>query len=527
MDSKAAPARCTDPGKALVMIMERDEKISKLEKELSDIKKENSDTKKENTKLQARLALYESPNMPTSTPSLYNDARKKFRERRGEDPGGSPGDTARGKKRGPPCGHRGVSHCNRPSRTLRYDLDSKACPKCDVQLRMLKPLNKLVNDLDDSMRMRAANAIIQNAVCPKCNGEVVAATPFLGGTSLGPFSLSIITTFSEKGNTDEDIAEYFRVLFGFRMAPNTVTGARRAMANALQQNMIQRIQSFIAGRPWIQMDETGFKRGDGHTGYVWVLNCTGACFVVFAPSRSSDVLHTYFGWLDPRVPIVVDGLAQYKVYFEIIQRCWRHLLAYAEQLAVRMGGDDEVRYNLLLELYRTIKEIRTLAPFTCMELSRQAYEIISTYVDKRVRTHLLNAIPYMLTSAAHPGMPPHNNDTERCIRDGIIPQRNARHKIVTDGGRETFSVMSTFSMTCRKQGIHPARALLEYLRDPEWDIFARAKDDAPRLSSLVDPDGTRYSVFECPGPPPVWPGAGKGAVRRNQTAVVPVAPMIS
>ena len=87
MDSKAAPARCTDPGKALVMIMERDEKISRLEKENSDIKKEFSDIKrqlsdikKENARLQARLALYESPNMPTSTPSLYNDARKKFRE---------------------------------------------------------------------------------------------------------------------------------------------------------------------------------------------------------------------------------------------------------------------------------------------------------------------------------------------------------------------------------------------------------------------------------------------------------------
>ena len=128
-------------------------------------------------------------------------------------------------------------------------------------------------------------------------------------------------------------------MFGFKMATNTVTGARHAVANALRQNMIRRIQSFIAGRPWIQMDETGFKRGDGRMGYVWVLNCTGACFVVFADSRSSDVLYTYFGWLDPMTPIVVDGLAQYRRFFTIIQRCLRHLLAYGEQLAVRRPAD--------------------------------------------------------------------------------------------------------------------------------------------------------------------------------------------
>ncbi len=90
-----------------------------------------------------------------------------------------------------------------------------------------------------------------------------------------------------------------------------------------------------------------------------MLNCAGACFVVFADSRSSEVLHTHFGWLDPRVPTVVDGLAQYKLFFEIIQRCWRHLLAYAEKLAVKMPeGDDGKRYDLLLEFYREVKKIK-------------------------------------------------------------------------------------------------------------------------------------------------------------------------
>ena len=58
---------------------------------------------------------------------------------------------------------------------------------------------------------------------------------------------------------------------------------------------------------------------------------------------------------------------------------------------------------------------------TDMELSREAYKIIITYEDDHVRTHLLNAISDMFTCLAYLGMPPHNNDTERCIRNGIIP----------------------------------------------------------------------------------------------------------
>ena len=88
--------------------------LARIRQEFSELKKKYAELEKENAGLRARLAMYENHNMPTSTTSLYNGERKKFREKRGEDPGGSPGDAARGKKRGPPAGHTGVSHGNVP-----------------------------------------------------------------------------------------------------------------------------------------------------------------------------------------------------------------------------------------------------------------------------------------------------------------------------------------------------------------------------------------------------------------------------
>ena len=70
-----------------------------------------------------------------------------------------------------------------------------------------------------------------------------------------------------------------------------------------------------------------------------------------------------------------------------------------------------------------------------MDLSRRAYAIFSSHGDDGVRTYLLNALPDLFTALAHRGMPLHNNGIRQEIRDGTIPQRNARHKLMTAEGR--------------------------------------------------------------------------------------------
>ena len=95
-------------------------------------------------------------------------------------------------------------------------------------------------------------------------------------------------------------------------------------------------------------------------------------------------------------------------------------------------------------------------------------------------------------------MSPHSNDVEREIRDGIIPQRNVKHKTMTAGGRLLMSVLLTFTRTCHRQEISPGRALPECLLDHDWNLFERAKDTP---YSLTNSDSTRYSVFGGPGPP--------------------------
>ena len=216
---------------------------------------------------------------------------------------------------------------------------------------------------------------------------------------------------------------------------------------------------------------------------------------MFSDTRSAIVLNTKLKCLEGKVAMC-DGYPGYPGFFSDIQRCWRHVLAKAEELAVR-NSDYEQPYDILLKFYKNIQGITTVSPLIVMELSRQAYNISKLFDNTSAGTYLRNAISNLFTFLKYPGMPLHNNDTEREIRDGVVSQHNALHKLVTEESKETFGRLLTVTRTAHKQGISPGRALIELIQNPSWDI-TNSKDTP---FSYVNPDGSSYSVFGAPGPP--------------------------
>ena len=139
-----------------------------------------------------------------------------------------------------------------------------------------------------------------------------------------------------KRSTDETIAYYFDVLYGFGISPNTIWNARKALRDLLE-NQYKSIIDTISQAPYIQMDESWIKI-NGKKGYVWLVTVKDATYIVVNPSRSAVVLDLHFSRLYD-IPVVVDGYAAYN-RFTIRQRCWVHLLREAEKLAIRRGGND-------------------------------------------------------------------------------------------------------------------------------------------------------------------------------------------
>ena len=85
---------------------------------------------------------------------------------------------------------------------------------------------------NDSMQMECVAYVIEKAVCNRCNAVSTGTEPTINGTSLGPKALGFILEYYAKRSTDETVAYYFDVLYGFGISPNTIWNAKGASGSA-------------------------------------------------------------------------------------------------------------------------------------------------------------------------------------------------------------------------------------------------------------------------------------------------------
>ena len=176
------------------------------------------------------------------------------------------------------------------------------------------------------MRIECVAYVIERAACKKCGVISAANPPTIPGTSLGPMALGFVEEYYARRSTDETISYYFDALYGFKISPNAIWNARKALKNLLTPAYRQ-ILDRIAKATFVQFDESSFKM-NGKKGYVWLVTTEDATYLVAAPSRAAIILDTYFGKLLD-MPIVSDGYVVYNA-FPVKQRCWVHILRKAE-----------------------------------------------------------------------------------------------------------------------------------------------------------------------------------------------------
>ena len=448
------------------MAVQRDEftkKITHLTLESDRLKRENSFLRKKLAERDGRLAFYENPHAPSSTNSMYNAERDAARK-----DGVVPKATKEKRPPGPPKGHAGASHKNKATKTIT--LSVSVCGKCGSKsIRQLSPTVKLVNDfVDGRMEIECIAYVRERIICQQCNSITCARHEWVEGTSFGPRALGFIYEYYNKRNTDESIAHFFNSLYDFKVSPNAVWNARRAIAKLLEGEY-RSIMVQLKKAPFIQFDESPISI-DGKKGYAWLVTAGKLTYIVVSPSRAAAVLELHFsGLLDK--PLVSDGYAAYNI-FPVRQRCWVHLLREAEKHAIKNGGNDLIQYKRLLELYRSIRHRDAAEPEECEDLKRAVLEIASSYgSDSPLRTKLEGAAPYLFTFLQHPGMPPHNNQAELEIRDAVVLQRNVRHKLCTPEGMRIFSVLSSVARTSNKMAIFARQVVENLVKDPEWSMF--------------------------------------------------------
>ena len=345
----------------------------------------------------------------------------------------------------------------------------------------------------------------ERGTCRSCGRLVTADSPSIPGTMFGEKSLGFITEYAGRKNTDGDIAAYFTNMYGFGVSPNAIWNARQA-STALLEKTYRYIMEELKAAKFIGMDESPFRIG-GILGQVWLARSDTATFMIMTTNRRKENLTDHFSDLF-MVPVVVDGHKSYETCFMIIQRCWAHILRKAEDLAMS-GGEDSPEYGLHKDLSRVLHDAKQVAASAesssvggavadaCVDLKNRVLEIATLYGNHEFAGHLRRAAPHLFTFLKYPGMPPTNNAAEGDIRDGVVIERKIRQKMVNAKGMHVFSVIHSFTQTCRKLRLVPWKEIVNIARDPDWNIF----DEARRRQNTVIQHVPDRTLPQLPAPP--------------------------
>lgn len=489
--------------------------------EIDSLKGELESARQQIAQYEQRLTYYENCNNPSSTMSLFNKKRKQFREViKAKERAGTGGEAVswdageesanKRKRPGPPKGHAGTSHSNKPEATVKVPFES--CAECaSSRVEQLRACTKLVSDLGADRIVHTVAFIVGEGVCLDCGAKSKARVGVLEGTSFGPRLLGIVDEYFHAGCTDQSISVLLERVHNFKTSPNAVLNGREALARSIIRHQKGQIMDELDRYPYVIMDETAFPR-DGKKGEVWLAMVPTALWVSFEHTRSATVLYEKFGMLRGKVG-VVDGYGAYKKFFRWIQRDWVHVVRHGEEACIRLAdaakaaaerdrAAAEAAFHRALEGYSDLHALRktaratALAPFTIHDLTLAARGLSLAFADHKFSTELYNAAPDLFTFVWNKGVPDNTARVEVAVRDAVIRQRVVRNQMINYRGMERFSALVSFNHTCQLNGVWPCLGVRELCLNPPWNMFSGVPDRGPDWS-LFD----RWGLF-ARWPPP-------------------------
>ena len=284
--------------------------------------------------------------------------------------------------------------------------------------------------------------------------------------------------------------------------------------------------------PHVRTDETSHQVGSDRV-QASVAETTRTAQVRVVPHRDASTLRDIWGWMEDR-PAMRDGTTGYEWHMGILSRCLIHLLRDAEKSSMEhdLGSPQYDRHQMLRAVYRDAKlagwqverlaggpvrcashlglvdRVPGLAAFADGQIGRLAGRvrmIIESFPADSVATTLSNAVGNMFAAVRIPGMPLHNNGTERTIRDMLVVDRR-RIRFPDWRAARNFSVLRTFAATCEKNGMSAYQATARMAQDPTWDIFT---------------DGIPPPILSCGGATPADDRAASAAPARVRPRLQP------
>lgn len=411
---------------------------------------------KENSELKAKLLVYENPHTPSSAKKFKKKGRKK--EKKG--------------KRGAPRGHRGATR-PAPEPDEYKGVFSDRCEECgSPYIEEVDVSSVVIEDLErEAQQIKATEFDRARYRCRDCGHEFTAKhedCPREGRFGVGLLVYVTMLKFMLRGVLRR-ISGFTNRVNGFRISAQGVHDMLLRVGGACQSEY-QRTLERVRRAPWKYVDETGFKV-NGKKWWLWIFRATRDVLVVIRPSRSRKVLEEILGARIAGAGIS-DGWRAYGA-FQVLQRCWAHLLREVDAYKDQPGGEELSRL-----IHRKFKKLRTfLDKDPPMEERKrmkkhwdaemaQLIERFAKYQElHKPLTYIKNGLGCWYTCLLYPGMEPTNNLGEQAMREHVI-MRKIIGTFRSEKGAKNYQYIASLLATWHLQGKDVYKEL-EYLLKKE------------------------------------------------------------
>ena len=377
-------------------------------------------------------------------------------------PPAQPGADSPPRRRGAPKGHRGATRIAPGHVDTTRDLPSPSTCTCgctEIDLRDDYD-EQYVEDIAPILRT-VTLVRARRGQCRGC-GATVHSPQFPAGPQVvtGPNLASLLTVLRQMGLTERKLAFFCTDMMGIPLTASGAMGIVNRVCDRIMLPTAEVIQSALRTQPWLGVDETGW-RIERKNGYIWCFCNQNLVYYYPDHSRAGEVPKRILGEDYPGTA-ACDFYAAYN-FLPKLQRCWVHLLrAIADERTIRPACLTLLQFETdVHEAYRRAKEVRDMPPGEQRddgkaELRRTLDRLAATALPKgrpqaiarRLSKHRDNLLRFI----DEPGVPPHNNGTERQIRPVVVKRKNSFGSDTVDGAKR-FCALASVLETCRLSGI--------------------------------------------------------------------------
>jgi Transposase IS66 family len=300
------------------------------------------------------------------------------------------------------------------------------------------------------------------------NGEILRAQlpQEIQGSHFGPTLRAFITHLYAQGMTEPAIHEFLQGI-GIDLSTGQVNHILLNEAESYSKISETILKTGLEEAPYIRVDDTGEKHQHKKS------YCTHIGGQYFAYYTTSSIL-------------LSDRAGQFAVFDHA--GCWVHMERPLRKIICTSSqAEEELKQvrKAIWDLYDKLKEVSLTQ--VGKEIVHQMYtDLIGIKtISPEINAVINNFSTYreeMLKALEHPGLPLHNNDSERDIRS-VAKRRNLSGSTKSDLGRKFRDGLLTIKQTCFRLGYN----FWDYLQ-----CWFRSK--APDLTELIR---TRYRKSSC------------------------------